>query len=118
MYEHKTSPPLTLRAFSRRMFMHGLVVFGLIMVVLGVGVAGYMGFAGLAWDDAILNASMILGGMGPVAELHSTAAKLFASGYALFSGVVFIAAAGILLAPLGHHILHRFHWETSSGDAE
>ena len=61
--------------------------------------------------DAILNAAMILGGMGPVTELHTTAGKLFAAGYALFSGLLFIAVAGILFGPVFHRFLHRFHLE-------
>ena len=70
-----------------------------------------MFFAGMNFTDALLNASMILGGMGPVDTLHTTSAKLFASFYALFSGVVFITSAGVLLAPLVHRIIHRFHLE-------
>jgi hypothetical protein len=79
---------------------------------LGLGVLGYRYTAGLSWIDALLNASMILTGMGPVARLNSTGAKLFASGYALFSGVVFIASMGFVIAPIAHRLLHRFHLES------
>ena len=74
-----------------------------------LGIAGYHFLADFDWVDAILNASMILTGMGPVGELKTTSAKLFASAYALFSGVVFVTATGMLLAPIFHRVLHRFH---------
>jgi hypothetical protein len=84
-----------------------------IFVLLGllVGVAGYHWIGGLPWIDAVLNASMILTGMGPVDELHTVPAKLFASGYALFSGLVFITVTGVMLAPIVHRVLHIFHFE-------
>jgi len=81
----------------------------LIAGALILGVAGYHGIAGLSWIDALLNASMILGGMGPVNSLTSDGAKIFASLYALFSGLVFIAVMGIILTPVVHRILHKFH---------
>ncbi len=81
-----------------------------------LGVFGYHFIAGFAWVDALLNASMILGGMGPVGDLPSPAAKIFASAYALFSGVVFISSTGIILAPLMHHVLHRFHIEKKDSE--
>lgn len=83
----------------------------LIATSLSIGVAGYHFIAGLGLVDAILNASMILAGMGPVDTMNTSAAKLFASAYALFSGVVFISATGILLSPVFHRVLHRFHLE-------
>ena len=76
---------------------------------LSIGVAGYHFIAGLPWIDALLNASMILTGMGPVDVLRSNAAKVFASLYALFSGVVFISLMGLLLSPIAHRVLHKFH---------
>lgn len=81
----------------------------LVAVALAIGVGGYHWIAGFSLVDSLLNASMILAGMGPVGELHSTAAKLFASAYALFSAAVLITAAGVLFAPLIHRILHKFH---------
>lgn len=87
--------------------------FGLAIVVaaaaLAIGVLGYHFIAGFGWIDSLLNASMILGGMGPVGELSSDEAKLFASFYALFSGLVFISVMGIVLAPAAHRALHLFH---------
>jgi len=82
-----------------------------ILIVLFVGVAGYHWLGGFGWVDSILEASMILGGMGPVNPLKSTSVKLFASGYALFSGLVFIGIMGIVLTPVVHRILHKFHVE-------
>jgi hypothetical protein len=79
-----------------------------------MGAAGYHWLGGLPWVDSVMNASMILGGMGPVADLHSDAAKLFASFYALFSGLFFIVLAGFVLSPFAHRMLHRFHWEEES----
>lgn len=98
----------------RRSFPHRfLLALGLsqliVSISLGIGVLGYHFIAGFEWVDAILNASMILTGMGPVGNLTTTSAKLFASAYALFSGVVFISATGILLAPIFHRVLHQFH---------
>lgn len=81
----------------------------LIGTALLIGVTGYHNLAGLGWVDSLLEASMILSGMGPVYPLSSMQAKIFASGYALFSGLVFIAVMGIVFAPVLHRILHKFH---------
>jgi hypothetical protein len=81
---------------------------------LGIGTMGYHHIGGLGWVDSLYNASMILAGMGPVADLKTDAAKLFASAYALFSGVVFVTAAGILVSPLFHRVLHHFHLDRSA----
>jgi len=93
--------------------MSALLVFGIVFTALFAGVLGYHAIAKLGWIDAILNASMILTGMGPVDPMKTSAAKLFASAYALFSGVVFLSAIGIALAPVFHRILHRFHMDKS-----
>ena len=92
----------------------GLLIAG----SLGVGVVGYHAIAGLGWVDALLNASMILTGMGPVAELRTDGAKIFASIYAIFSGIAFVSIVAVLMAPLVHRFLHRFHLEISDHDAE
>ena len=112
MYEHRSQPLLPRRLFLRRLLGHSLVAFSLVLISLGVGVVGYHLTEGLPWLDALLNASMILGGMGPVNELHTAGGKLFASAYALFSGMAFLATAGIVMAPLAHRLLHRLHLET------
>jgi len=93
----------------RRMVVHILVAVLLSIFVLFVGIMGYHWIAGLGWVDSLLEASMILGGMGPVNAIATTGAKIFASGYALFSGLVFIALIGIILAPAVHRMLHKFH---------
>lgn len=110
-YEHRTEPLLPREQFYRRLIRHMLLAFGLMAGSLGLGVLGYHLTEGLSWLDSLLNASMILSGMGPVAVLHSPAGKLFASFYALFSGAVFLGMAGIVVAPIAHRLLHRLHLE-------
>jgi hypothetical protein len=113
MYEHRSHPLLSRAKFARRVVRHLLLGVLLIGVALGMGVAGYHSIGGLSWIDSLLNASMILGGMGPVDPLHSTAAKLFASFYALFSGLAFVGIASLMIAPFAHRLLHRFHLEVT-----
>ena len=86
-----------------------LIALALLAVSLVIGMAGYHWLAPMGWVDAFVNAAMLLGGMGPVDPLTNDAAKTFAGVYALYCGVVFIATAGLVLAPVGTHILHRFH---------
>ena len=114
MYEHRKKPVLTSFEFSVRILLHGLLALGVVAVALGIGIFGYHGFEAMPWIDATLNASMILGGMGPVSPLYTKGGKLFASADALFSGVVFIGVMGIILAPFAHRLLHRFHWEADN----
>jgi hypothetical protein len=109
MYESKTKPPLTLRQFAHRMLGHAAVAAAIIAVALAIGICGYHWSEGIPWIDALLEASMILSGMGPVHDPAKTAGKLFASGYALFSGVVFLGLAAVILAPVIHRVLHKFH---------
>jgi hypothetical protein len=111
MYERRTSPLLPRPAFYRRMAFHAAVAAAILAACLGVGMAGYHFLEGLPWLDAFLNASMILSGMGPVAEIKTSAGKLFAGCYALFSGVAFITIFGFVLAPIAHRLLHQFHLE-------
>lgn len=111
MYEHHHRPLLSRVEFFFRVLRHGLLVAGVVFFALSIGVVGYHGFEGIPWIDSILNASMILGGMGPVTTLQTVGGKLFASAYALFSGVVFIGVMGISLAPFAHRFLHHFHLE-------
>lgn len=112
MYEHRNLPLLSRAKFLRRVGRHLLIALFAIGVALGIGVLGYHFLGELGWIDSLLNASMILGGMGPVDPLHSTVAKVFASCYALFSGLAFIGITGLLLAPFLHRLLHRFRIET------
>lgn len=109
MYEQRSQPLMPRRQFYLRMLRHSMGALGLGAVSLGIGVLGYHFIAGLGWVDALLNASMILGGMGPVDMLKSDSAKVFASLYALFAGMVFLVMAGVLFAPIFHRFLHRFH---------
>jgi len=111
MYEHRTEPLLPRRKFLRRLAMHGLAAGGVVAVSLSLGILGYHFLAGLSWIDALLNASMILTGEGPVDPMRSRVAKLFASFYALFSGVVFLAIWSILVVPVAHRLLHKLHLE-------
>jgi hypothetical protein len=120
MYEHRGQPLLDRRAFARRLTRHVLIATVALLAAWGIGILGYRACGGLAWIDAVVNAAMILGGMGPVDPIVSTGGKLFAAFYALFSGVVFLAAIGVIGAPLLHRILHHFHLEvdeSQSGEA-
>jgi hypothetical protein len=104
--------------FFRRIAMSAVAATILIGGSLGIGVLGYHLFAGLGWLDSLLNASMILTGMGPVDRISTPAGKLFASAYALFSGVAFLTSAAVLLAPAVHRFLHRFHIELGQDDPD
>ena len=109
MYEHRTDRLLTRVEFARRVIGHFGYSILAIAIALGVGVVGYHILAGLGWIDSLLNASMILGGMGPVNQLPTEGAKIFASMYALFSGLMFIGIMGVVLSPIVHRFLHKFH---------
>lgn len=117
MFEHKSEKLVPLPRFIRRVALSLLVTLGILWVALGIGVLGYHLTARLGWIDSVLNASMILTGMGPVAAMETTGAKLFASGYALFSGVVFLSSVSFTLAPLFHRMMHQFHIEEPGKDA-
>src|SRR5215471_2390388 len=109
MYEHRKQPLLSRAEFRKRVGRHGLVALGVLVFGLGIGVLGYHFIAHLGWIDSLLNASMILGGMGPTDALRSDAAKIFASLYALFSGLAFVGIVSVLIAPFVHRMLHRIH---------
>ncbi len=109
MFERRYEKLAPISVFVRRMAASVGMAGILIAVALSIGVIGYHWIAGFDWVDSLLEASMILGGMGPVNSLATTGAKMFASGYALFSGLVFIAIMGIVLAPVTHRMLHKFH---------
>ena len=83
---------------------------------LAIGMAGYSAFEGMSLADSYVNAAMILAGMGPMGELKTTAGKIFAGSYAIFSGLLLIIATGFVLAPIFHRILHHFHVETHEQD--
>ena len=109
MYERYDEPLISRREFLRRILRTSVLAIALLVVPLVIGVVGYMGLAGLSPVDAFLNASMILGGMGPVDPLPTDGAKIFAGIYALFAGVFYLVVAGVVLAPFLHRVLHRLH---------
>ncbi len=113
-YEHKRQPLLPFRLFLIRLVRHGLIAFSIIIASLLIGILGYHYLENLSWIDSLLNASMILGGMGPVNALRTDAGKIFASFYALFSGMIFLVVTGLIFAPLFHRLMHRFHLEAEA----
>jgi hypothetical protein len=118
VYERRHAPVLPLRAFAGRLALHLGLVVALLCVSLAAGMVGFHVIDALSWLDAFFNASMLLGGMGPVFDHPlSDAGKLFAGVYALYCGLVVIAAMGIMLAPVVHRVMHRLHWEDSDGKA-
>jgi hypothetical protein len=111
MFEHRSDPLLPPHRFLWRVVSFVGLSAALIGVALGIGVLGYHYLGELPWIDALVNASMILGGMGPVDPIKSHTGKLFVSAYALFSGLLFIGAASLVLTPFVHRIMHRLHLE-------
>jgi hypothetical protein len=111
MYEAKKHQPLSRSQFIIRMANHLAAVLILLIASLLFGMAGYMIFEHLSWTDAFLNASMLLGGMGPVNDPLTEGGKLFAGFYALYSGLFFIVSTAIILTPVMHRVLHLFHWD-------
>ena len=109
MPEFRKHPLHSRRRYALHIVRNAGVAFGIIAIALAIGVVGYHVLDGLPWIDSLLNASMILGGMGPVDTLHNSTSKVFASFYALFSGLLFIGVAGVLFAPVFNRFLHRFH---------
>jgi hypothetical protein len=111
-FERRGQPVASRWKFLARMF----VAIGMWIVLtaagLAIGIAGYAAFEGMSFIDAYVNAAMILSGMGPLGELKTTAGKIFAGSYAIFSGLIIVIATGFVLAPIFHRILHRFHVET------
>lgn len=112
MYEHHKQPLLPFSHFIGRLFKSLLIALAFVAFSLLLGAAGYHYTEGLSWLDATLNASMILAGMGPVDTLRTSAGKIFATFYALYSGIAFLTTAAILLAPVIHRFLHKFHAPT------
>jgi len=116
MFEHRRQTLLPRRLFYARLRRSAAIGFGIILSSLSIGIAGYHFLENLSWLDAFLNASMILSGMGPVAPIQTNAGKLFASCYALFSGLAFLSSVGVVFAPIFHRFLHKFHLETKQMD--
>lgn len=108
-FEDKNDPLAPWPLFVARMTSHFALAVGVTAFSLAFGSFGYHFLARASWIDAFLNASMLLGGMGPVGDIPTTAGKLFASFYALYAGLVFIAISGIVLGPVLHRVIHKFH---------
>lgn len=108
-FEHHSDPVAPLRRFLLRQGRYAIFAFLLVTASVGAGTIGYRLIADLSWIDAFYMASMILTGMGPVVEMHSTGAKLFSSGYALYSGVAFLSITAVFFAPMVHRLMHILH---------
>lgn len=111
MNDTKHPEKLPIKKFIRRLGRNFFIGFIIIFISLIGGMIGYHHFEQMAWVDAYVNASMILSGMGPVSTLQTTAGKIFAGSYALFSGIVFLVVIAIIFAPVIHRFFHKFHLE-------
>jgi hypothetical protein len=118
MFEHRSEPLLPRPQFYARLARSFVVTLGIVAGSLLMGSAGYHFLGGLAWIDALLNAAMILTGMGPVNAMTSTRGKLFATFYALYSGIAFLSMVAVILGPVVHRLLHKFHLEEESDEDE
>lgn len=114
-FEHHSQPLLPVSGFLLRVLVYICYALGVVLLFLTLGTIGYHFFVGLPWLDAVLNASMILSGMGPVDPITTEGGKLFATIYALLSGVVFAVTTGIIISPILHRVLHRLHLERKTG---
>ncbi len=110
-YEHKSQPLAKKSVYYKRLLNSFLLSFIFILFSLSLGILGYHEIAGLGWMDSLLNASMILTGMGPVNSMPDNASKLFASIYAIYSGVAFLSSIAVFLSPALHRLMHRLHME-------
>jgi len=110
-FENKHKSLLPYPDFLRRVLRYGFYSACLIAFSVGLGTVGYHVFADLGWVDSFYNACMILTGMGPVAQLTTDSAKLFASFYALYSGIAFLSTVGVFFAPIAHRFMHMLHVE-------
>lgn len=111
MYEAKVLPPIPRERFARRVLLHAAAALVVLAFSLALGMVGYEYFENLPWRDAFLNAAMLMGGMGPVDAPRTNGGKLFAGLYALYAGLVFLVAAGLVFSPIVHRLMHKFHWE-------
>ena len=109
MYEHRKQPLATPTIFYQRVLKNIFFAILVMIVCLIIGITGYHYTEGSSWLDSLHQSSMILSGMGPVINIQTVAGKWFSSGYALFSGVVFITNIGLILAPALHRIFHMLH---------
>lgn len=117
-FEHKRQPVASATRFTSRIANSLFWVTAIVAGSLAIGMAGYMYFEGMSAVDAFANAAMILSGMGPLQPLFTNGGKIFAGLYALFSGLMIFVLAGLLLAPVYHRFLHRFHVEEEESDSK
>ena len=110
MYEHRSHRPISRTAFVWRLVRHLGYSTVLVIGSLAIGMVGYRTIEHFTWMDSFLNAAMLLGGMGPVGAPQTEAGKLFAGLYALFCGMIVILITGVIIAPIVHRVMHRFHW--------
>jgi hypothetical protein len=118
VFEHNSEPLASRTVFLLRIFYSFLMTLLVIALSLGLGTWGYHAFGGLDWIDALLNASMILTGMGPVNPMVTAGGKLFATFYCLFSGIIFLTMMAFMLAPAYHRFMHRFHLEDEASASD
>ena len=111
IYEHKSEPLAETRVFYKRVLTNFLWTMMILTICLLIGIVGYQKLGPMSWVDALHNASMILGGMGPVVTIETFWGKIFSSFYALFSGIVFITNIGVLIAPIAHRFFHKMNLE-------
>ena len=112
MYESRKHKPIPSSAFAWRLIKHLAAALGMLGASLVAGMFGYMELEKMSVVDAFLNAAMLLGGMGPVNAPITMPGKLFAGAYALYAGLVFIVTAALILSPIVHRVLHKFHWDS------
>jgi hypothetical protein len=113
-YEHAHQPLAPRRVFLRRLVQHGGLALAVVVLSIGVGMAGYHVLGRQPWLDAFVNACMLLGGMGQVRDVETFGGKVFAGLFALYAGLVFIAISGLFLAPVIHRVVHKFHLGSKS----
>lgn len=117
-WEHRSHAVAPLGGFLRRLLVAAGLWLAISSVGLLIGIAGYAGFEGMSLVDAYMNAAMILSGMGPAEEIKTTAGKIFAGTYAIFSGLIIVIASGFVLAPIFHRVLHKFHVEPGKNERD
>jgi len=113
MIDAKNLKPPSRRRLVQHLSRQSVYAGGVIAASLVIGMIGYHVFAGFGWVDSFENASMLLGGMGPVGTVDGDSGKIFAGVFALYSGLVFLAVTALILTPVLHHVLHRFHWDAT-----
>jgi len=116
MYERYNQAPASGKKFRLRLALHALAALALCLASIAAGAIGFVVLEGMDWSRGLLNATMLISGLGPAEVPETTEAKIFASIFSLYAGFVFVAMSGILIAPVAHRLLHYFHWD--DGDEE